>query len=43
MINQSTKFEKVFGCRYEAMNGGEKCRKWVGLGLLEVMGNVTIR
>ena len=32
--------------RYEAVNGGAKCRKWGGLrwlGALKVNGNVTIR
>ena len=34
--------------RYEAVNGGAKCRKWGGTshggyGALEVNGNVTIR
>jgi len=43
-LSQCTKFE-VF-TRYEAMNGGAKCRKWGGLGrlgALKVMGNATIR
>ena len=28
MINQFTKFEVSRFARYEAMNGGAKCRKW---------------
>jgi len=46
MINQCTKFEVSGFTRYEAMNGGAKCRKWGGLGgygALNVMGNATIR
>jgi len=31
MISQCTKFE-VSRLRYEAMNGGAKCKKWGGLG-----------
>jgi len=34
MISQSTKFEVSRFTRYEAMNGGAKCRKWGGLGRL---------
>ena len=34
MINQCTKFEVSRFTRYEAMNGGAKCRKWGGLELL---------
>ena len=30
MINQCTKFEVYRFTRYEAMNGGAKCRKWGG-------------
>ena len=32
MINQCTKFEVPRFTRYDAMNGGAKCRKWGGLG-----------
>jgi len=32
MINQCTKFEVSRFTRYEAMNGGAKCRKWGGFG-----------
>jgi len=31
MLNQFTKFEVSRFTRYEAMNGGAKCRKWGGL------------
>ena len=34
MISQCTKFEVSRFTRYEAMNGGAKCRKWGGLGQL---------
>jgi len=34
MVSQSTKFEVSRFTRYEAMNGGAKCRKFGGLGLL---------
>ena len=34
MVNQCTKFEVSRFTRYEAMNGGAKCRKWGGLGRL---------
>jgi len=34
MVNQCTKFEVSRFTRYEAMNGGAKCRKWGGLGQL---------
>jgi len=34
--NQCTKFEVSRFTRYEAMNGGAKCRKWRGLGQLGV-------
>jgi len=30
MISQCTKFEVCRFTRYEAMNGGAKCRKWGG-------------
>ena len=46
MMNQCTKFEVSKFSRYEAMNGGAKCRKWGGLGwlgALKVIGNITIR
>jgi len=32
MVSQCTKFEVSRFTRYEAMNGGAKCRKWDGLG-----------
>ena len=32
MVNQCTKFDVSSFTRYEAMNGGAKCRKWGGLG-----------
>jgi len=32
MVSQCTKFEVSRFTRYEAMNGGAKCRKWGGLG-----------
>ena len=31
IVSQCTKFEVFSFTRYEAMNGGEKCRKWGGL------------
>jgi len=34
MVNQCIKFEVYRFTRYEAMNGGAKCRKWGGLGWL---------
>ena len=34
MVSQCTKFEVSRFTRYEAMNGGAKCRKWGGLGRL---------
>jgi len=34
MISQCTKFEVSRFTRYDAMNGGAKCRKWGGLGWL---------
>jgi len=46
MADPCTKFEVSGFTRYEAMNGGAKCRKWGGLGrlgALKVIGNVTIR
>ena len=43
MISQCTKFEVSRFTRYDAMNGGAKCRKWGSQGALEVIGNVTIR
>ena len=43
MVSQYTKFEVSRFTRYEAVNGGVKCRKWGGLGTLKVNGNVTIR
>ena len=42
-ISQCTKFEISRFTRYEAVNGGAKCRKWGGLGALKVNGNVIIR
>jgi len=35
MVSQCTKFEVSSFTRYEAMNGGAKCRKWGGLGWLD--------
>ena len=34
MLSQCTKYEVSRFTHYEAVNGGEKCRKWGGLGLL---------
>jgi len=34
MVSQCTKYEVSRFTRYEAVNGGAKCRKWVGLGWL---------
>jgi len=34
ILSQCTKFEVSGFTRYEAMNGGAKCRKWGGLGWL---------
>ena len=35
MVSQCTKFEvSTRFTRYDAMNGGAKCRKWGGLGWL---------
>jgi len=36
MVSQYTKFEVSWCTRYEAMNGGAKCKKWGGLGRLGV-------
>jgi len=36
MLSQCTKFEVSRFTRYEAMNGGAKCRKWGGLKHLGV-------
>ena len=38
MVNECTKLEVSRFTRYEAMNGGAKCRKWGGLGALKIMG-----
>ena len=46
MVSQCTKFEVSRFTRYDAVNGGAKCRKWGSLGqlgALKVIGNVTIR
>ena len=47
MVSQCTKYEVSMFTRYEAVNGGAKCREWGGLGVvkgaLKVIGNVTIR
>ena len=46
MVSQCTKFEVSRFTRYEAVNGGAKCRKLGGfgwLGALKVMGKATIR
>ena len=46
MVSQCTKSEVSRFTRYDAINGGAKCRKWgtLGqLGALKVMGNATIR
>jgi len=43
MVSQCTKFEVSRFTRYEAVNGGAKCRKWGGLGARKVNGNVTIQ
>ena len=46
MVSQCTKVEVSRFTRYEAVNGGAKCRKWCGLGwfgALKVTGNTTIR
>ena len=42
MISQCTKYEVSRFSRYEAMNGGAKCRKWGGLGSLRAL-NATVR
>ena len=36
IVSQCTKFEVSRFTQYEAVNGGAKCRKWGGLGLLGV-------
>ena len=36
MVSQCTKYEVSRFTRYEAVNGGAKCRKWGGLGWLGV-------
>jgi len=38
MVSQCTKFEVSGFTRYEAMNGGAKCRKWGGLERLGLGG-----
>jgi len=46
MVSQCTKFEVSRFTRYDAMNGGAKCKKWGSLGQLgglKVIGNVIIR
>ena len=46
MVSQCTKFEVSRYTRYEAVNGGAKCRKWGCLGWLgapKITGNATIR
>ena len=50
MVSKCTKYEVSRFTRYEAVNGGAKCRKWGGFGwflggkgALKVNGNVTIR
>jgi len=46
IVSQCTEFEVYRFSRYEAKNGGAKCRKWGGSGgegALKVIGNVTIR
>ena len=46
MVSQCTKYEVSRFTRYEAVNGGAKCRKsggWGGQGALKVNGNVAIR
>ena len=46
MASQCTKYVVSRFTRYEAVNGGAKCRKWGGLGWLgapKVNGNVAIR
>jgi len=34
MVSQCTKYEVSRFIRYEAVNGGAKCRKWGGFGWL---------
>ena len=44
MVSQCIIYEVSRFTRYEAVNGGAKCRKWSGLGwlgALKVNGNVT--
>ena len=42
MVSQCTKYKVSRFTRYVAMNGGAKCRKWGGLGQLEVtQGHVS--
>jgi len=44
MVSQCTKFEVSRFTRYDAMNGGAKCRKWDSLRQLRgTLGNVNIR
>ena len=50
MVSQCTNYEVSRFTRYEAVNGGAKCRKWGGLGWLgctqghrSCQGHVTIR
>jgi len=43
MVSQCIKFEVSRFTRYEAVNGGAKCRKWGGLGVLKVIGNAIIQ
>ena len=43
MVSHCTKSEVSRFTRYEAVNGGAKCRKWAGWGALQVSSNVTIR
>jgi len=46
MISQCTNFEVSRFTRFEAMNGGAKCKKmgWFGAvrGALKIIGNVTV-
>ena len=43
VLSLKMKFEVSRCTRYEAMNGGAKCRKWGGSGSLKIIDNVTIR
>jgi len=43
MVSQCTKYEVSRFTRYEAVNGGVKCKKMGWLRALKVNGNVTIR